>query len=146
MAWWILCFKESFGPHLKPEMHQIFRSLPNVIDARSYKFDATFKCSGKSVLQDTRAMNKRFEFARASWWSSRIVNDWISLNSRIIGKNPKLWSSLLLWPALWLWTTSKRTVVHQIAGRDEIACPFKIWHPKDLAVTQNRNVNRTWLK
>jgi hypothetical protein len=32
------------------------------------------------------------------------------------------------------------TVVHQIAGHP------KIWHSKDLAVTQNRNVNRTWLK
>jgi hypothetical protein len=38
----------------------------------------------------------------------------------------------------------KYTVVHQIAGRYEIADhPKKIWHSKDLAVTQKRNVNRT---
>jgi hypothetical protein len=37
------------------------------------------------------------------------------------------------------------TIVHQIAGRYDITSP-KIWHSKDLAVTQNRNVNRTWIK
>jgi hypothetical protein len=41
------------------------------------------------------------------------------------------------------WIPYDCTVVHQIPSRYEIAGLAKIWHPKDLAVTQNRNVNRT---
>jgi hypothetical protein len=28
----------------------------------------------------------------------------------------------------------------------KLPTPNRIWHSKDLAVIQNRNVNRTWLK